>query len=405
MDSDFYTEFENNFRGSREQITKILSNYDGLIDYILNIDNDPSLLDIGSGRGEWMQKCSAKGFRSIGIELDSRMVSDCRKLNLNIKEGDALLLLDEFPENSFSIVSAFHVIEHMNHEIINELLIKSKRILKPDGFLILETPSIDNLLVSTKSFYIDPTHINPIHPDLLAFIIKRIGFTKLKYYFINSGPLKNAEHDTLTRILNGVAQDLVLIASKSNNVDNIIFDGSKIIKRDMKLGITSLEAAIDFDNFSRRRYSKYDEDIYLMRKKIINLERELKNLICLYDNSLSSNLSKKLKKLKTKIFNFKVRFNNIIKTFLSFFINSKFCILIIKRIYRIKYIFFFIRFLEKNLDKLGFRIYNYKFVRKSKMIKEDSELVSRYNRKLYTYFDKSEDAKNIFKDFNRFSKL
>ena len=77
----------------------------------------------------------------------------------------------------------------------------------------------------------------------------------------------------------------------------------------------------------------------------------------------------------------------------------------IKKIYRIKYIFFIIRFLEKNLDKLGFRIYNYKFVRKSKMIKEDSELVARYNRKLYTYFDKSEDAKNIFKDLNRFSKL
>ena len=137
MDSDFYTEFENNFRGSREQIKQILSNYDGLIDYILTIDNDPSLLDIGSGRGEWMQKCNEKGFRSIGIELDSRMVNDCRKLNLNIKEGDALSLLDDFCEDSFSIVSAFHVIEHMNHENIKELLIKSKRILKPDGLLIL----------------------------------------------------------------------------------------------------------------------------------------------------------------------------------------------------------------------------------------------------------------------------
>ena len=52
MDPDFYTEFENNFRGSREQIINVLSNYDGLIDYILNIDNNPSLLDIGSGRGE-----------------------------------------------------------------------------------------------------------------------------------------------------------------------------------------------------------------------------------------------------------------------------------------------------------------------------------------------------------------
>ena len=190
MDLDFYTEFENKFRGSREQIKDVLSNYDGLVDYILSIDKEPTLLDIGSGRGEWIEKCNEKGVKSIGIELDSKMVIDCRNMNLNIKEGDALSLLDGFCEDSFSIVSAFHVIEHMNNENINKLLIKSKRILKPNGLLILETPSIDNFLVSTKSFYIDPTHINPIHPDLLAFIAKRNGFNVLPS--IESPPSKLA---------------------------------------------------------------------------------------------------------------------------------------------------------------------------------------------------------------------
>ena len=49
------------------------------------------------------------------------MVNDCKKLNLNIKQEDALLL-DEFSKNSFSRVSIFHVIENMNHENIKELL-------------------------------------------------------------------------------------------------------------------------------------------------------------------------------------------------------------------------------------------------------------------------------------------
>ena len=171
-----------------------------------------------------IQKCNSKGFKSIGLELDPKMVHDCKKLNLNIKEGDALSLLDDFCEDSFSIVSAFHVIEHMNHENIKELLIKSKRILKPDGLLILETPSIDNILVSTKSFHIDPTHINAIHPDLLAFMIKRAGFIQQKHYFINGGPLQDSDSDKLTKLLNGVAQDLVLIATKSKWIDNMIFD-------------------------------------------------------------------------------------------------------------------------------------------------------------------------------------
>mgnify|MGYP001159566132 CR=1 FL=1 len=403
MDSDFYTEFENNFRGSREQIIHVLSNYDGLIDYILNIDNHPSLLDIGSGRGEWIQKCNAKGFKSIGLELDTKMVNDCKKLNLDIKQGDALSLLDDFSEDSFSIISAFHVIEHMNHKNIKELLVKSKRILKPKGLLILETPSIDNLIVSSKSFHIDPTHINPIHPDLLAFMITRTGFNKHKYYFINGGPLQNSEPDSLTRIFNGVAQDLVLIASKSNLLDNSIFDDPNFIKRDMRLGITSLEAAIDFDNYSRNRYAQYDEAIFIMRKKIIDLERQLQYLIRLYDKSLLSIFIKVLRRLKRILFAFKEKSNHRIKILLRYFPKSKFYINMIKRIYKIQYIFYILRYLEKIINCLGFRIYQYKLVKRSKKKKEDLELVAKHERYLETYFNSSEDAKNILNDFNKYS--
>ena len=403
MDSDFYTEFENNFRGSREQIINVLSNYDGLIDYILNIDNNPSLLDIGSGRGEWIQKCKAKGFNSIGLELDPKMVDDCKKLNLNIKQGDALSLLDDFAEDSFSIVSAFHVIEHMNHENINELLIQSKRILKPDGLLILETPSIDNIMVSSKSFYIDPTHINPIHPDLLAFMSKRNGFEKLKYYFINGGPLQNSEADSLTRIFNGVAQDLVLIASKSKILDNSIFENFNLIKRDMKLGITTLDAAVDFDNYSRNRYAQYDEAIFIMRNRILDIERKLQHYRRLYDMSLLSILVKIFSRLKRLIVSLNLRFKNIIKSFLSYLTHEKFYVKIIKKIYKVKSMYNLYRLLEKIIDKLGFRIYHFKFVKKSKKIKEDCELVAKSDRYLENYFNSSEESKNILKDLNKYS--
>ena len=403
MDSDFYTEFENNFRGSREQIINVLSNYDGLIDYILNIDNDPSLLDIGSGRGEWIQKCNAKGFKSIGLELDPVMVKDCKKLNLNIKQGNALSLLDEFSEDSFSIVSAFHVIEHMNHENIKDLLVKSKRVLKPDGLLILETPSIDNLMVSSKSFHIDPTHINPIHPDLLAFMIKRTGFTRFKYYFINGGPLQNSEADLLTRVFNGVAQDLVLIGSKSNLFDNEIFENVNLINRDMSLGLTSLEAAIDFDNYSRNRYAQYDEAIFIMRKRIISLEKQLQHYITLYNQSFFSIFLKIIRKIKRIIFSLSTRLKNNIISFFRYLLHSKLFINFMKKIYNIQSIFYIIRYLEKFLDKIGFRIYQYKLVKKSKKVKEDFEYVAIYDRYLENYFNSSKDPTDIFKDLNKYS--
>ena len=403
MDSDFYIDFENNFRGSREQIIDVLSNYDGLIDYILTIDNDPSLLDIGSGRGEWLQKCNAKGFNSIGLELDAKMVNDCRKLNLNIQEGDALSLLDEFGEDTFSIVSAFHVIEHISHENLKKLIIHAKRILKPEGLLILETPSIDNLMVSSKSFHIDPTHINPIHPDLLSFMIKRVGFTKLKYYFINSGPLQNSQADSLTRVFNGVAQDLVLIASKSSILDNSIFDHMNLIERDMSLGITSLEAAIDFDNFSSNRYAQYDEAIFIMRNRILDIERKLQHYRRLYDMSLLSILVKIFSRLKRLIVSLNLRFKNMIKRFLNYLTNKNLHVKIIKKIYKVKSMYIIYRLLEKIIDKLGFRIYHFKFVKKSRKIKEDCELVAKSDRYLENYFNSSEESKNILKDLDKYS--
>ncbi|OUU56566.1 MAG: hypothetical protein CBC21_07930 [Proteobacteria bacterium TMED61] len=403
MDPDFYTDFENNFRGSREQIIDVLSNYDGLIDYILTIDNDPSLLDIGSGRGEWIQKCNAKGFNSIGLELDAKMVNDCRKLNLNIQEGDALSLLDEFGEDTFSIVSAFHVIEHISHENLKKLIIHAKRILKPEGLLILETPSIDNLMVSSKSFHIDPTHINPIHPDLLSFMIKRVGFTKLKYYFINGGPLQNSQADSLTRVFNGVAQDLVLIASKSSILDNSIFDHMNLIERDMSLGITSLEAAIDFDNFSSNRYAQYDEAIFIMRNRILDIERQLQHYRRLYDMSLLSILVKIFSRLKRLIVSLNLRFKNMIKRFLNYLTNKNLHVKIIKKIYKVKSMYIIYRLLEKIIDKLGFRIYHFKFVKKSRKIKEDCELVAKSDRYLENYFNSSEESKNILKDLDKYS--
>ena len=80
-------------------------------------------------------------------------------------------------------------------------------------------------------------------------------------------------------------------------------------------------------------------------------------------------------------------------------------IVFIKRLYKIQYIFFILRFLEKKLDKLGYRIYQYRFVRKSKKRKEDFDLVASHDKKLESYFTTSTDAKKIFIDLNEDIKL
>ena len=84
-----------------------------------------------------------------------------------------LYLLKQIPKESLSFVSAFHLIEHLTFDYLKELFAECFRVIAPGGFLLLETPSIDNISVSTKLFYTDPTHINPINPDAFVYFLNK----------------------------------------------------------------------------------------------------------------------------------------------------------------------------------------------------------------------------------------
>ena len=94
---------------------------------------------------------------------------------------------------------------YIENEELSLLIEQCYRILTEDGLLIMETPSIDNLIVSTKTFYIDHTHINPINPDSISFLLEKSGFSNVKYYYINGGPLQDAHPLKFTRIFNGIS--------------------------------------------------------------------------------------------------------------------------------------------------------------------------------------------------------
>ena len=66
MDADYYFEFENKFRGDREKIFNLFSNYDPLIDIAIEGKTFSTLIDIGCGRGEWLQRCKHKFSKAIG---------------------------------------------------------------------------------------------------------------------------------------------------------------------------------------------------------------------------------------------------------------------------------------------------------------------------------------------------
>ncbi len=296
MESNDYLEFENKFRGDRERIIDAFNIYEPLIELAIQHDPSANLVDIGCGRGEWLQKCRDKFDDCTGIESDLSMIKVCRDNGLNVIAGDAIDKLSEFASASVSIITIFHVIEHLEHENLIKLFNQCQRVLSDDGLLIMETPSIDSLIVSTKSFYIDHTHVNPINPDAVCFYIEKAGFSNVKHFYINGGPLQEASPLKITRILNGVAQDLCIIATKRKRKFDIIFSDKTRWQSNLNIGITTLEAAIDHDlklesllhdyekskeecsqyyEKSKEQCSQFNQEIYALNQEVSLLKEEI----------------------------------------------------------------------------------------------------------------------------------
>ena len=278
MQSNFYLDFENKFRGDRKSVTLQFSKYDNLVKSTLKYNSNKRFLDIGCGRGEWLERWKDHADECIGIESNQGMIEACKKYQLNVIEGDAVKALSKLNDESFSLITIFHVIEHLEQIPLMELLKQVKRILTKDGLLIMETPSIDNLIVSSKSFYSDPTHINHINPDGLKFSMENIGFKNIKYFYIHGGPLQNATPLKITRILNGVAQDLLIIGTKSEIIFQKIFNNYDSCEKDFQIGLTTLEAAIEHDLLLEKINKKVSEDHLELVKTVNNLNEEIEVL-------------------------------------------------------------------------------------------------------------------------------
>lgn len=212
----FYKAFEEKYRGSREIIKLRLQIYLPFLEPLLQIYPAGQAIDLGCGRGEWLEILAEQGFDSIGIDLDDGMLQECRQRNLKVQTADAIDYLQTVPESSVCIVSGFHLAEHLPFDILRKLVQEAKRILVPCGLIILETPNPENIRVGTSTFYLDPTHQRPIPPDLLEFLPEYYGFARTKVLRLQEDPsLHKKDITSLLDVLEGVSPDYAVIAQKN----------------------------------------------------------------------------------------------------------------------------------------------------------------------------------------------
>ena len=219
MKKKFYKAFEDKFRGPRGLVKSRLTFYLPFIQLLKDHHGTVNGIDLGCGRGEWLELLTENGCIAIGIDINEAMLEPCKELKLTVKAVDALKFLRSLPNASQSIISGFHIVEHLNFDYLQSLVLESKRVLRPGGLLIFETPNPENIVVGSSQFYLDPTHQRPIPPALLAFIPEHVGFTQIKIVRLQEQIELLTTAPSLLDVLNGVSPDYAVIAQTAGNTE------------------------------------------------------------------------------------------------------------------------------------------------------------------------------------------
>lgn len=218
-----YFDFENHFRGSRAQVKEMQKMY------IHHYADCRNVLDLGSGRGEFLELLAENHIPASGVDLYAPFVDYCRTRGFNVAHEDAVRYLLKQPDAAFDGIFASQLAEHLSAQDLLLLCRESYRVLEEGKTLIIETPNPTCMATYMNSFYMDPTHVKPVHPKTLEYLLKSVGFRKVDVVYTQQSrvgyrlPLLSAPAENLAEFNDGVnfvsdiifgSQDYAMIAVK-----------------------------------------------------------------------------------------------------------------------------------------------------------------------------------------------
>ncbi|MEO8522509.1 MAG: class I SAM-dependent methyltransferase, partial [Acidobacteriota bacterium] len=214
LDAYKYVGFEDQFRGSREVIRARLESYLPLF------EGRTDVLDVGCGRGEFLDLLASRGIPARGLDLNHEMAQSCRARGLDVAQGDAVGYLTSLPEASLGGVFAAQVVEHLDPPYLLRFLELASHKLRPGGRLVLETLNPACWVAFFESYIRDITHVWPLHPDTLKYLVLASGFTQAAIEFRSPVPVE----DRLQPVAIPAGADLVvteLVEAFNGNVEKL----------------------------------------------------------------------------------------------------------------------------------------------------------------------------------------
>ena len=187
LDSYKYVGFEDLFRGSQEDIRTRVA------EYLPDFEGAADVLDIGCGRGEFLDLLKEHNIPARGLDINHEMVEVCRARGLDAVEGDALSYVESLDDNSLGGVFAAQVIEHLQPDYLLRLLGTLFHKLKPGSTIVLETINPACWFAFFQSYIRDITHVRPLHPDTMKYLLVASGFRGVRIRYRAPYP----EHEKL----------------------------------------------------------------------------------------------------------------------------------------------------------------------------------------------------------------
>lgn len=255
MPDNFYRDFEARFRGDPAVIRERLRVYEPFL-VPLAAQGNALGLDLGCGRGEWLEIMGLVGLEARGVDLDEGMLDMARDKGLAVENLDALQALRSVPASTLAVVSAFHLIEHLAFDQVRELVTEARRALRPGGVMILETPNPENPVVGLINFHLDPTHIKPLPPLLTDFVAEHAGFARRVILRLQGSKPQMETAGTFMSVLTDVSFDYAIVAQvagpQSGDLDAAF---------NLKLGLDLYDAIQSLDEVSAAQLAKIYERI------------------------------------------------------------------------------------------------------------------------------------------------
>jgi len=212
-----YFIFEDRFRGSRND-TKAKQ-----LKFVKYFEGCKNVLDIGCGRGEFLELLKDNGISGHGIDIDEDMVRYCRSRDLNVEKLDAVSYLNQLEDKSLDGIFIDQVVEHLDPDYLIKMIDLCYKKMLFGAYIIMETVNPLSLL-SLADFYMDMSHKRPVHPETLKFLMSAAGFRETVAQFyepaVEDGRLRYIDADELAEKERSLAD---IINRNTDMLNNMIF--------------------------------------------------------------------------------------------------------------------------------------------------------------------------------------